>query len=90
MTYKTFTRSLIPCVVMLCGEIATGWAGGPAREADSGNLFVWIFLAFCALIVVLQLIPALMMFLGFARGTRRGLQEAVPVSVKDGTNPSSR
>lgn len=46
------------------------WAADAARE-DNSNLFVWIFLAFCALIIVAQLIPAMLMLLGFAKGIRK-------------------
>lgn len=40
-------------------------AGG--RE-DSSGIFVWIFLAFCALIIVAQLIPSILMLFGMAKG----------------------
>lgn len=48
------------------GNVPPLWAVDAARE-DNSNWFVWIFLAFCALIVVAQLIPAMMMLLGFAK-----------------------
>ncbi len=76
-------KGLIPCLALLCGDIATAWAEGVAREADNSNLFVWIFLAFCALIIVAQLIPAMMLFMGFAKGTRKKIQEVVPSRIKD-------
>lgn len=46
------------------------WAADAARE-DNSSVFVWIFLAFCALIVVAQLIPAALMMLGFAKGVKK-------------------
>ncbi len=46
---------------------ATAFAATGAREDNSG-IFVWIFLGFCALIVIGQLLPAVMMILGFAKG----------------------
>ena len=76
-------KGLIPCLALLCGDIATAWAEGVAREADNSNLFVWIFLGFCALIIVAQLIPAMMLFMGFAKGTRKKIQEAVQSRIKD-------
>jgi hypothetical protein len=76
-------KGLIPCLALLCGDIATAWAEGVARESDNSNLFVWIFLGFCALIIVAQLIPAMMLFMGFAKGTRKKIQEAVPSRIKD-------
>lgn len=46
------------------------WAAAAERE-DSSNLFVWIFLGFCALIIVAQLIPALLVLFGFAKGVKK-------------------
>ncbi len=46
---------------------ATAFAATGAREDNSG-IFVWIFLGFCALIVIGQLLPAVMMVMGFAKG----------------------
>jgi hypothetical protein len=77
---KNMTRlvKLALGLTVLCGDAATAWAAGIARE-DNSDLFVWIFLAFCALIVVAQLIPAAMMMVGFSKGTRKAAPEAVPV-----------
>jgi hypothetical protein len=52
------------------GNVAPLWAADATRE-DNSSWFVWIFLAFCALIVVAQLIPAAMMMLGFAKGVKK-------------------
>jgi len=57
-------------VAAFFGSTAPLWAAGAARE-DNSDLFVWIFLAFCALIIVAQLIPAVMMLLGFAKGVKK-------------------
>jgi hypothetical protein len=67
-------------ITVLCGEAATAWAGEIAH-ADNSDLFVWIFLAFCALIVVAQLIPAAMMMMGFAKGAKKAVPETVPAMV---------
>jgi hypothetical protein len=37
------------------------------REDNSG-IFVWVFLGFCALIVVAQVIPAVLMATGMVKG----------------------
>lgn len=63
----------------VCGNAAPLWAAGTAVVEDNSDLFVWIFLAFCALIVVAQLIPAVMMLLGFSRGVKK---EEVPPAPK--------
>lgn len=59
------------------GNVTTAWAADAAREDNSG-LFVWIFLAFCALIIVAQLIPAFMMLLGVARGVKKETLQPAP------------
>jgi len=38
----------------------------------SSGILVGVFLAFCALIVVIQLIPAIMMLIGFVKGLLKG------------------
>lgn len=81
MKTNTLKRGLALCFALLCGNVATVWAADAAREADNSNLFVWIFLAFCALIIVAQLIPAVMMMLGFAKGAKKKVPEAVPVTT---------
>ncbi len=58
----------------------TAWAAEAARE-DSSDLFVYIFLGFCALIVVAQLIPAAMMVLGIAKGVKKTAPEPVTVAA---------
>jgi hypothetical protein len=45
-------------------------AATEGREVDNSGLFVWIFLGFCALIVVAQLIPAAMVMLGVLKGVK--------------------
>jgi hypothetical protein len=56
------------------------WAANAARE-DNSDLFVWIFLAFCALVVVAQLIPAILMLLGFAKGAKKQPVQPTPGPV---------
>jgi len=46
---------------------ATAFAASGASGEGSG-LFVWIFLGFFALIVVGQLVPAVMLMMGLAKG----------------------
>jgi len=64
---------------ILIGNVTTVWAATEGRAADNSGLFVWIFLAFCALIVVAQLIPAAMMLFGVVKGVKKETTEAAPV-----------
>jgi hypothetical protein len=64
------TTSVRNAVLLSIVSVSNAFAAGGAREDNSG-LFVWIFLGFCALIVVVQIIPAVLMLLGFAKGLRK-------------------
>jgi len=71
------------CLVIagFCGNGAPLWAATAAANEDNSDMFVWIFLAFCALIVVAQLIPAVMMLLGFSRGIKKG-EAPTPAEIR--------
>jgi len=75
---KQIIRSkTVGTVIAMFFSAAPLWAATAARE-DNSNLFVWIFLAFCALVVVAQLIPALLMILGFAKGVKKKPAQPTP------------
>jgi hypothetical protein len=76
----TPVRILGLVIAVFCGNVASLWAADAARE-DNSDLFVWIFLGFCALIVVAQLIPAVMMMLGFAKGVKKEHAPPAPKPV---------
>ncbi|MSM39763.1 MAG: hypothetical protein GJT30_09125 [Geobacter sp.] len=65
-------RSVVNTIIQAMSIIVVpaAFAASGARE-DSSNLFVWIFLGMCALIVVVQLFPAIMMIVGFASGVKK-------------------
>jgi hypothetical protein len=75
-------KRFVMCAGILIGNVTPVWAAATGQE-DNSDLFVWIFLSFCALIIVAQLVPAMMLFMGFAKGTRKRVKEAVPVKIKD-------
>ncbi|TRZ53731.1 hypothetical protein D4S03_01335 [bacterium] len=64
-----------------CGNAAPLWAADATAHEDNSDVFVWIFLAFCALIVVAQLIPAVMMLLGFSKGLKKEKAQPAPKPV---------
>ena len=68
-------------IAAFCGNTAPLWAAGVTAREDNSGLFVWIFLAFCALIIVAQLIPAVMMLLGFSKGIRKEKAPPAPKPV---------
>lgn len=54
----------------IAGIIAPATAFASAGRTDNSGIFVWGFLGFCALIIVAQALPAIMMLIGAAKGIR--------------------
>ena len=75
-------KRFVMCAGILIGNVTPVWAAATGQE-DNSDLFVWIFLGFCALIVVAQLIPAAMVLFGVVKGVKKDTVEAVPVRIKD-------
>lgn len=51
--------------------VATDAIAGPyTQEAYKSSLLTFIFLGFCALIVIAQLMPAIMTFVGMLKGVK--------------------
>ena len=53
---------------------ATAFAASGAHEDNSG-IFVWVFLGFCALIVVAQIVPAVLLMTGMVKGVASVVKE---------------
>ena len=60
---KTALNTLI---AMIAG--ATPALAATGGRVDHSGMFVWMFLGFCALIVVAQVVPAVMMMVGMVKG----------------------
>jgi hypothetical protein len=73
-------QSLVMAVAMLFISAAPALAVDTTRVYNSGIL-VLLFLGICALIVVVQLIPALMLLFGSLRTMLRGAKK--PVEAKE-------
>ncbi len=74
-------RALITTII---GTIApaTAFAANGLSEDNSG-IFVWVFLGFCALIVVAQVIPAVLLMTGMVKGAVSAAKgEMVPAATK--------
>ncbi len=59
-------RALITTIVGILAPV-TAFAASRLSEDNSG-IFVWVFLGFCALIVVAQIIPAVLLMTGMVKG----------------------
>ena len=60
---------------------ATAFAAAGARE-DSSGIFVWVFLGFCALIVVAQVVPAILLMFSMAKGITSVVKEELATIKK--------
>ncbi|HLA27893.1 MAG TPA: hypothetical protein VJZ49_08365 [Syntrophales bacterium] len=70
-------KRFVMCAGILIGNVTPVWAATNVRE-DNSDLFVWIFLGFCALIVIAQLIPVAMVIFGLAKGVQKKTTEVAP------------
>ena len=48
---------------------------------DSSGIFVWVFLGFCAMIVVAQVVPALLLMFGMAKGVAAVAKETMVLAT---------
>jgi hypothetical protein len=62
-------RTAASTLALVLGSVTSALAASGAREDNSG-VFVWIFLGFCALIIVAQMVPAILTMIGAAKGVR--------------------
>ena len=60
-------RALITTIVGTLAP-ASAFAAASNLSADNSGMFVWVFLGFCALIVVAQVIPAVLLLTGMVKG----------------------
>ena len=77
----TISKRFIMYAGILICNVTPVWAATDGREVDNSGLFVWIFLGFCALIVVAQLIPAAMVLFGLVKGVKKETAEVAPEVV---------
>ena len=59
-------RNLLAALAVVVTTSSPALAAG--ARSDHSGLVVWMFLGFCGLIVVAQLVPAILMLIGMAKG----------------------
>ena len=74
-------RALITTIVGTLAP-ASAFAATSNLSADNSGIFVWVFLGFCALIVVAQVIPAVLLMTGMVRAIASE-KVLVPVASKN-------
>ena len=60
-------RALITTTIATIAAAPVSAFASGGRVDDSG-IFVWVFLGFCALIVVAQIVPAVLLLTGIVKG----------------------
>lgn len=72
-------------ITTIAGALApvTAFAAANGLREDNSGIFVWVFLGFCALIVVAQVIPAILLMTGMVKGVVAAVKdEKVAVASK--------
>jgi hypothetical protein len=76
-------RALITTIVGTLAPV-TAFAAANGLSEDHSGIFVWVFLGFCALIVVAQVIPAILLMTGMVKGVVAAVkEEKVAVAAKN-------
>lgn len=75
------TAKYVQCIAALAGTATAAFAAGEGRE-DGSSLAICIFLGFCALIIIAQLLPIFRIRLR-RRHTVTTAREAVPVNDRE-------
>ena len=76
-------RALITTIVGTLAP-ASAFAAATNLSTDNSGMFVWVFLGFCALIVVAQVVPAALLLTGMVKGVVSVVkEEMVPVASKN-------
>jgi hypothetical protein len=76
---KTTTKIAAATATLMPLATSAFASGG---RVDNSGIVVWIFLGFCGLIVAAQLIPALLVMFGLAKGVMAPREEATQESSK--------
>ena len=75
-------RTMAMTVAMMAGTSLPALAVDTSRTYSSG-LLIGIFLAFCALLVVVQLMPSLMLLVGFIKGLARRTESKAAMTASN-------
>ena len=70
---------IIGAAAILIGSASSAMAAAGLREDNSG-IVVWVFLGFCALIVVAQLLPAILLMFGMVKGLAGAPEKPVEIA----------
>lgn len=74
-------RALITTTIATIAAVPVSAFASGGRTDESG-IFVWVFLGFCALIVVAQIVPAVLLMVGMAKGVASVVKEEMATAKK--------
>ena len=75
-------RALITTTIATIAASAPVTAFASGGRVDDSGIFVWVFLGFCALIVVAQIVPAVLLMVGMAKGVASVVKEEIATAKK--------
>jgi hypothetical protein len=75
-------RALITTALATIATMVPVAAFAAGGRVDNSGMFVWVFLGFCAIIVVAQVIPAVLMMVGMAKGVASVVKEEMAPGKK--------
>jgi hypothetical protein len=75
-------RALITTTLATIATTAPVAAFAAGGRVDDSGIFVWVFLGFCALIVVAQVIPAVLLMTGMVKGVASVVKEEMATAKK--------
>jgi hypothetical protein len=79
---KKVRTMAMAAVMVVAGSLPAMAAAVDTSRTYSSGLLIGLFLAFCALLVVVQMIPSIMLLVGFVKGlSRQGESKTVEVSA---------
>lgn len=73
-------KALIATIVTIAGFVPVAAFAASSNNVDNSGIFVWIFLGFCALIVLAQVIPAILLMFGMVKGVGQVVTEKKTVT----------
>ena len=68
-------KALIATIATLAGFAPVAAFAASSNNVDNSGIFVWIFFGFCALIVMAQVIPAILLMFGMVKGVSQVVTE---------------
>jgi hypothetical protein len=75
-------RALITTLATIATAAPIAAFAASGLSEDNSGIFVWVFLGFCALIVVSQIVPAVLLMFGMVKGVASVVKEEMAPAKK--------